>query len=118
VFVRLWQQLKLDELCQPRLGESREGTDWHQVLMVLVAYRLIDPGSEWRLHREWFEHRHSGGFPAHLRGARRQHRGCNDVTQFLERIERLYGKARRIWVMDRCIPTEAHLALMRERGAQ
>ena len=24
------------------------------VLKTLAAYRLIDPGSEWRLHREWF----------------------------------------------------------------
>ncbi len=40
------------------------------------------------------------------------------LPRFLERIEALYGKARRVWVMDRGIPTEAHLALMRERGAQ
>jgi hypothetical protein len=26
-----------------------------QVLMVLVVYRLLSPGSEWRLHRHWFE---------------------------------------------------------------
>ena len=25
------------------------------MLKTLVAYRLIDPGSEWRLHRQWFE---------------------------------------------------------------
>jgi hypothetical protein len=25
------------------------------VLFVLVAYRLLAPGSEWRLHREWFD---------------------------------------------------------------
>jgi transposase len=25
------------------------------VLQTLVSYRLIDPGSEWRLHREWFD---------------------------------------------------------------
>jgi len=25
------------------------------VLFVLVAYRLLAPGSEWRLHREWFQ---------------------------------------------------------------
>ena len=62
-FVRLWRQHKLDEFWQPRLGESREGTDWHQVLMVLVAYRLIDPGSEWRLHREWFERSAMGDLP-------------------------------------------------------
>ena len=34
---------------------SREGTSWYHVLVVLCAYRLIAPGSEWRLHREWFE---------------------------------------------------------------
>jgi transposase len=37
---------------------------------------------------------------------------------FLEKIERQYGKAQRIWVMDRGIPTEAHLEEMRRRGAQ
>lgn len=26
-----------------------------QVLQTLVAYRLIDPGSEWRLHRHWYD---------------------------------------------------------------
>jgi hypothetical protein len=39
------------------------------------------------------------------------------LPQFLERIEQLYGKARRIWVTDRGIPTEAHLEQMRARGA-
>jgi hypothetical protein len=34
---------------------SRKGTRWDQVLFVLVAYRLLAPGSEWRLHREWFQ---------------------------------------------------------------
>jgi transposase len=210
-FVQLWQQLKLDEFWRPRLVESRAGTDWHQVLMVLVAYRLIDPGSEWRLHREWFERsamgdvlggdaslaakdtlyrcldkvlEHKDALQVFLKqrwqdlfgasfdvllydltstyfesdppfaegdkrrfGYSRDHRpDCVQVVialivtpegfpltyevlagntadattlpQFLERIEMLYGKARRIWVMDRGIPTEAHLALMRERGAQ
>lgn len=28
---------------------------WYHVLRVLCAYRLIDPGSEWRLHREWYQ---------------------------------------------------------------
>jgi hypothetical protein len=35
-------------------GVSRKGTRWDQVLFVLVAYRLLAPGSEWRLHRGWF----------------------------------------------------------------
>src|ERR1700730_16880212 len=35
------------------------------------------------------------------------------LRDFLARIERQYGKARRIWLMDRGIPTEAVLAEMR-----
>ena len=50
----LWQQLRLDEFWRGRLQPSREGTDWLDVLKILVSYRLIDPGSEWRLHREWY----------------------------------------------------------------
>jgi hypothetical protein len=50
----LWQQLQLDGFWRERLGVSREGTDWLDVLKTLVRYRLIDPGSEWRLHREWY----------------------------------------------------------------
>jgi hypothetical protein len=38
-----------------RLGRTREGTQWLSVLKTLAMYRLIDPGSEWRLHRYWYE---------------------------------------------------------------
>jgi len=51
----LWRQLKLDDFWRERLGVSREGTDWLEVLKTLVSYRLVDPGSEWRLHREWYQ---------------------------------------------------------------
>src|SRR5207253_10907999 len=50
----LWRELQLDQFWSKRLGSSRKGTRWDQVLFVLVAYRLLAPGSEWRLHREWF----------------------------------------------------------------
>ena len=50
----LWQP-KLDAFWAARLPASRKGTPWQQVLQTLVAYRLIDPGSEWRLHRQWFD---------------------------------------------------------------
>lgn len=50
----LWRQLHLDEFFRERLGCSREGTDWKKVLRVLAIYRLLAPGSEWRLHRQWF----------------------------------------------------------------
>lgn len=51
----LWRTLKLDGFFGARLGQSREGTDWEKVLRILVVYRLLSPGSEWRLHRQWFE---------------------------------------------------------------
>ena len=51
----LYEQLGLGEFWRERLRPSREGTRWSSVLQTVVAYRLIDPGSEWRLHREWFE---------------------------------------------------------------
>jgi hypothetical protein len=52
--VKLWRELELDRFWSEGLSPSRKGTRWDQVLVVLVAYRLIAPGSEWRLHREWF----------------------------------------------------------------
>ena len=36
------------------------------------------------------------------------------LEDFLEKIERQYGKANRVWVMDRGIPTESSLTKMRE----
>jgi transposase len=51
---QLWRELELDTFFAARLGRSREGTDWEKVLRVLTLYRLLSPGSEWRLHRHWF----------------------------------------------------------------
>jgi hypothetical protein len=51
----LYEQLELDRFWQACLPDSREGTRWRHILQTLVVYRLIDPGSEWRLHRLWFE---------------------------------------------------------------
>jgi hypothetical protein len=53
--LQLWRELDLDAFWFVRLPASREGTPWLKVLKTLVAYRLIDPGSEWRLHRQWFD---------------------------------------------------------------
>src|SRR5271169_4959441 len=204
--LNLWSELALDRFWAERLGPSRKGTRWHQVLLLLVAYRLLAPGSEWRLHRQWFEgsamadllgedvglaeiHKlyrchdrlleHKQALFDHLvgrwrdlfnvsfdvllydltstyfesdppfpegdkrrHGYSRDHRGdCVQVIialvvtpeglplayevlpgntadngtlkDFLARIVAQYGKARRIWLMDRGVPTEAVLAEMR-----
>jgi len=206
VACRLWEQLHLDEFWQERLPISREGTNWRHVLQTLVSYRLIDPGSEWRLHRQWFQNsamadllgedvglaakdklyrcldkllEHREELFGHLRGrwedmfaarfdlllydltssyfeseppfpepdkrkfgySRDKRPDCVQVViglivtpegyplayevmagntsdkttlrMFLEKIEKLYGKAERIWVMDRGIPTEEVLQEMR-----
>jgi hypothetical protein len=211
VACQLWAQLQLDQFWRDRLPPSREGTTWERVLLLLVAYRLVAPGSEWRLHREWLQHSAMGallgedvgevakdtlyrcldkllphkatlftfltrrwqdlfgatydlllydlsstyfesdppdddGDPRRY-GYSRDHRpDCVQVVlalvitpegfplayevlpgntadsttlpTFLAQIEARYGQARRIWLMDRGIPTEAHLAELRARGAQ
>jgi transposase len=50
----LWRQLSLDGFWQQRLPDGREAVGWEKVLQLLVVNRWIDPGSEWRLHRQWF----------------------------------------------------------------
>ena len=208
--LELWQQLELDSFWRSRLRPSREGTPWLKVLKTLVAYRLIDPGSEWRLHRQWFDasamadlldsdfalaekntlYRCLDKLAVHkdelfkflkrrwgeLFGARFDvllydltstyfetdvERGSEDLRQFgysrdkrgdcrqvvialivtpegfplsyevlsgntadsttlsgfLDRIERRYGRANRVWVMDRGVPTEESLEKMRAMGA-
>jgi transposase len=204
--LHLWQQLGLDTFWLERLPKSRKATCWDQILTVLVCYRLISPGSEWRLHRQWFlqsamadllggdfglaeEHKlyqcHDQLLPfktelfTHLRDRWRDlfnasfdvllydltstyfesnpTFGSEDVRRyghsrdkrpdclqvvialivtpegfplayevlpgntsdkttlkgFLARIKKQYGKAQRIWVMDRGIPTEEVLEEMR-----
>lgn len=208
--LQLWQQLELDSFWRPRFARAQGNTPWLKVLKTLVAYRLIDPGSEWRLHRQWFdssamadllesdfalaekntlyrcldrlvEHKddlfkflvrrwgelfgakfdvllydltstyfetdedrgpddlRQFGYSRDKRGDCRQvvialivtpegfplsyevmGGGTADATTlsgFLDRIEQRYGRANRIWVMDRGIPTEDSLAKMRSIGA-
>jgi len=204
--VKLWRELALDRFWAERLGISRKGTRWEDVLLVLVAYRLIAPGSEWRLHRQWFGQsalgdllgadsslaephklygchdlllKHKQALFDHLVGrwrdlfnlsfevllydltstyfesdppwdtndkrrfgySRDKRSDCVQVVialivtpegfplayevlagntqdsttlkQFLDKIEKQYGKAERIWLMDRGIPTETVLEQMR-----
>src|SRR6266581_2242510 len=205
--IRLYEKLELDRFWAEKLPPSRKGTRWDLVLQTLVTYRLLDPGSEWKLHRQWFEttamadllgedfslaesHKlyecldlllaHKQALFDHLTArwkdlfnaqfdvllydltstyfesdppfgqedkrkfgySRDKRSDCVQVVialvvtpegfplayevmpgntsdrttlrGFLERIEKLYGKAERIWVMDRGIPTEEVLEEMRQ----
>lgn len=53
--MELWNRLDLDPFWQPLLPDSQKGTPWLKVLKTLAAYRLLEPGSEWKLHRSWFD---------------------------------------------------------------
>jgi len=50
----LWQQLGLQEFWDARLAGSREDVPWEKVLQLLVVNRLLDAGSEFRVHRQWY----------------------------------------------------------------
>ena len=52
--LQLWDLLQLGAFWRDRLPPSREGTSWYHLLQVLTVYRLLEPGSEWHLHRDWF----------------------------------------------------------------
>jgi transposase len=52
--LHLWGLLDLDTFWAARLPTSRKGTRWLNVLKALTVYRLLDPGSEFRFHREWY----------------------------------------------------------------
>jgi len=51
----IWNQLKLPEFWKEKIPIGREDIPWEKVLQLLVVNRMIDPGSEYRLHRQWFD---------------------------------------------------------------
>lgn len=52
---QVYAELGLDAFWAERLPPSRKGTRWDRIAQALCCYRLMDPGSEWRLHRDWYE---------------------------------------------------------------
>jgi hypothetical protein len=53
----LWRQLQLQEFWEEKLSSQvqRETVCWEKVLRLLVVNRWIEPGSEFRLHGQWFD---------------------------------------------------------------
>jgi transposase len=94
----LWDLLELDKFWGQRLLPSREGTRWHLILAALTAYRLIEPGSEWRLHRHWFGTTALGDLlgPDFSLGGKDNLYRCLD--QLLEYKRELFSHLRQRWV--------------------
>src|SRR5262245_40505296 len=115
----LYEQLELDEFWAERLADSREGTGWQRILQTVVCYRLLDPGSEWRLQRSDCVQVVIGliitpeGFPLAYEVLPGNTSDKTTLRDFLRKIAEQYGKAERVWLMDRGIPTEEVLAEMR-----
>lgn len=93
----LWRSLGLDRFWAEKLGFSREGTDWAALLQVSVAYRLMAPGSEWRLHRQWFDQSAMGD----LLEGRLQWGGKDQLYQVLDKLlehrEAFFSHLRQRW---------------------
>lgn len=50
----LWHQLGMTGFWREHLPEGREAVSWVKVLRLLVVNRLIEPDSEFLVHRHWF----------------------------------------------------------------
>jgi transposase len=93
----LWEQLKLDEFWHQRLPASREGTRWDLILAALTTYRLVEPGSEWRLHRHWYDTTALGDLlgPSFALGSKDNLYRCLD--RLLEHKPALFSHLRQRW---------------------
>src|SRR5499427_246991 len=80
-----------------RLPNSRKGTRWRHVLQTLVCYRLIDPGSEWRLHRLWFEQSAMGDLLGADYGLVEIHALYRCLDKLLEHKKALFDHLRQRW---------------------
>ena len=56
------------------------------------------------------------GFPIHYEVLAGNTAEKTTLADLMAKIETMYGKARRVWLMDRGVPTEQALAAMRESG--
>jgi hypothetical protein len=52
---QLWHELGLDEFWQERIDDSRCDISWSKVLKLLAVNCLVEPASEFYVHRQWFD---------------------------------------------------------------
>ena len=97
VALTVWNLLKLSEFWASRLPASREGTRWLNVLLTLVIYRLIDPGSEWRLHRQWYEQSALGDLLGEDFGLAAKDNLYRCLDRLLKHREELFKYLQRRW---------------------
>jgi len=97
LFTQAWKELGLEEFWRQRLGVSREGTDWEHVLETLCCYRLLEPGSEWRLHRLWFDQSAMGDLLGEDFSIAAKDTLYRCLDRLVEHKEALFGFLRERW---------------------
>ncbi len=95
--LEVWNWVDFDLFWRPRLGRNREGTDWLNVFKTLVCYRLIDPGSEWRLHRQWFDRSAMGDLLGEDAGLAQPSRLYRCLDKLLEHKRPMFSFLRERW---------------------
>ena len=93
----LWQQLRLDQFWEEKLPAGREAVPWAKVLELLVVNRLIDPGSEFRLHRQWFDQSAMGELLGLDFAVAEKDRLYRCLDRLLEHKQELFVHLRRRW---------------------
>ena len=93
----LWEQLQLDAFWHERLPSSRKKTSWLNVLKTLACYRLIDPGSEWRLHRQWWDRSAMGDLLGEDAALAESHKLYRCLDKLLEHKQALFTHLTERW---------------------
>ncbi len=97
LFCELWNLLELDKFWADKLLPGRKGTRWLNVFKTLTAYRLIDPGSEWRLHRSWYEQSAMGDLLGEDYGLVQKDKLYRCLDKLIEHKEDLFSFLRDRW---------------------
>ncbi len=97
LFCELWDLLELDRFWADKLLPGRKGTRWLNVFKTLTAYRLIDPGSEWRLHRLWYEQSTMGDLLGEDYGLVQKDKLYRCLDKLVEHKEDLFFFLRQRW---------------------
>ena len=95
--MHVWDLLDLDRFWADRLPASRQGTRWLNVLKALTAYRLIDPGSEFRFHREWFSNSAMGDLLGEDFALAQKDKPYRCMDKLLEHREELFDFLQERW---------------------
>ena len=93
----LWELLELSGFWGERLNGRRGDVSWTKVLELLVINRLTDPGSEFRLHREWFDRTAMDELLSVTFAAAGKDRLYRCLDKILPHKEELFSHLRKLW---------------------